>query len=159
MPNWEKFQLFPSHLGTAMRASAEACPFSRLHCTPRRADKVNKTLAVQESLLGLPDNSSTTTQHRAKEGRPRRLGSGHQKVWPNWGLKDFPEYRTLGLRHKSDRGVASGHWGCVPEAISEKKVSLGVRAHAPPPRCHSLAVCHLPRFLHWHSLCCEDLWG
>ena len=72
------------------------------------------------------------------------------KVWPNWGHKGFPEYRTLELRHK-DVGV----WPSQKrkQGVWESRYTL--RFHTPT----LWPVITLLSFCIGTASCCEDLRG
>lgn len=67
-----------SYLGIASKAFIEVYPFSQSHRDIHMADKVNKTLTIQERLWGPPDNSMMPTmQHRANMAGQGTLGMCH----------------------------------------------------------------------------------
>lgn len=73
------------HRGSSIQPKSLSCPHGR---------KVNKTLTVQERLLGLPDNSMQAPpppSSTGQAGRTRLSGNVSWKLWLNWGHKSFPE--------------------------------------------------------------------
>ena len=143
MPNWEKFQLSlhqsPRDIKEGLYRGSAIQPIS---LDPPLGRLGKQDLTVKERLPGLPDNSVTTTmQHRAKKGKTRSSWKVSWKVWPDWGHEGFSEDGIPGSRHKNEDRVATEDGECIPEAISEEKARhLGIKAHSPSPRLHSLAT-------------------